>query len=403
MADRTQQLASNGLPPGGGGGRSPQPELVDQALLSAIFLSFPAGILVVDRTGTVIAYNRAVAEAFANPTAGQDTCCLLLGCREEGRLGQGGCLTQLALDSDGPLPPIRFNPPASTNGELWITAVTFDESGSRVVFLVRPLPRDRLNGHRPQAALRISLLGPTVADAEGSPIAGDWLHQRPGQLLNYLALRRDRVAHTEQIAEALRPDSGANASNAVRHLIHVLREKLEPERVRAASSFVLQQGRGYRLNPATVRVDVDEFEAHVRVGLLAFAEGNREVAGKRLERALALYRGELLADLPYAEWALLERERLRELAGRSLRALVSLRLDEHDLDAAEACMERLAEMEPFDTEIQRQHITLCMKRGRYSRASRLYALFQRRLLQEFGEAPAFELAEIRRELPGADL
>ena len=57
-------------------------------------------------------------------------------------------------------------------------------------------------------------------------------------------------------------------------------------------------------------------------------------------------------------------------------------------------------MEPFDNDIQRKHIALSMRRGRYSRASRLYGLFRRRMLQEFGEAPDFELADIRRELSG---
>jgi DNA-binding SARP family transcriptional activator len=407
MTERAGQLTR----PRPRGKRRPAPRPPDPALLSSIFDSIPAGMLVVDRTGTVIAYNRALAETLTKPTAGRDTCCLLFGCRRQLRAHQRHvCLTQLAIDS-GPLSPMRVKPPASTTGELWVTAAVLDESASHVVFEieVRGDPADH-NGNSPGPELRISVLGPTEVGTAAEPIAGAWLDQRPGQLLKYLVVQRDRVAQTEQIAEALWPGSATKAPNAVRHLIHVLREKLEPGRTRAASSFVLQEGAGYRLNRRTVRVDVDEFEANVRTGLLAFADGSRATAEDRLAYrataedrlawALELYRGDLLADLPYAEWTLVERERLRDLTARSLQALASSRFDERDFDRAEEYMERLAEMEPFDNDVQRQHIALCMKRGRYSRASRLYALFRQRMLREFGEGPDFELADITRELPG---
>jgi DNA-binding SARP family transcriptional activator len=413
MTTRSGQLTRAKRPePQPRGKRRPAPRPPDPALLSAIFDSFPAGMLVVDRTGTVMAYNRAVAETLTKPTAGRDTCCLLFGCRRQLREHQQHeCLTQLAIDS-GPLSPMRVKPPASINGELWVTGAVLDESASHVVFEieVRGDPDD-LNGNSPSPELRISVLGATEVGTAAEPIGGAWLDQRPGQLLKYLVVQRDRVAQTEEIAEALWPGSAAKApTNAVRHLVHVLREKLEPGRTRAASAFVLQEGGGYRLNRQTVRVDVDEFEANVRVGLLAFSDGNsgtaedrlayRETAENRLASALELYRGDLLADLPYAEWTLVERERLRDLIARSLQALASSRFDERDFDRAEEYMERLAEMEPFDNDVQRQHIALCMERGRYSRASRLYALFRQRMLREFGEAPDFELADIRRELPG---
>ena len=315
--------------------KSPGPRLPDSALLSAIFDSFAAGMLVVDRTGMVIAYNRAVTETFTKPKVGRDTCCLLFGCRQLGGLPQHVCLTQLAIDS-GPLAPMRVNPPASLKGELWVTAAALDESGSHVVFEIDA--RGDFNGHdgsSPGPELRISVLGAPEVVAAAEPIAGEWLDQRPGQLLKYLVVQRDRVAQIEQIAEALWPGSEMKAPNAVRHLVHVLREKLEPGRTKASSMFVLQEGGGYRLNRRTVRVDVDEFEANVRVGLLAFGDGDRGTAEDRLAYALELYRGDLLADLPYAEWTLAERERLRELRARSLQALATLGFDAHDFDRAE--------------------------------------------------------------------
>ena len=102
--------------------------------------------------------------------------------------------------------------------------------------------------------------------------------------------------------------------------------------------------------------------------------------------------GDYLADDPYSEWAYAERERLRDLATIPLRALVELRSD--DPEVALGYMQRLAEMEPFDNEIQRQLLVMLVKQGRRSRAVRLYQAFEIRLLRAFNEKPTFGLSDI---------
>ena len=110
------------------------------------------------------------------------------------------------------------------------------------------------------------------------------------------------------------------------------------------------------------------------------------------EHALSLYQGDFLADEPYAEWALTERERLRALAGKPLRALGELHAD--DPSAAAAYLERLAQMEPLDGDVHRELLSLWVRQGRLSRATRHYQAFRQRLLREFGEPPAFTLSEL---------
>ena len=73
-----------------------------------------------------------------------------------------------------------------------------------------------------------------------------------------------------------------------------------------------------------------------------------------LEPATNLYRGDFLADEPYAEWALAERDRFQELAGRALRALIELRLAVDDLEGAARHARRLADTEPYDNDAQRR-------------------------------------------------
>jgi DNA-binding SARP family transcriptional activator len=148
-----------------------------------------------------------------------------------------------------------------------------------------------------------------------------------------------------------------------------------------------------------VRVDVDEFERSVDEGLAALARGDAAAATDRFARALALYRGDFLSDDPYAEWAFAERERLRALVEKPLRGLAELALRAGDMEAAAGHMERLAELEPFDSEIQRQLLTLWLSLGRRSRAVRHFQSFQLRMLRGFGQGPDFHISDLHPE-PG---
>jgi DNA-binding SARP family transcriptional activator len=195
------------------------------------------------------------------------------------------------------------------------------------------------------------------------------------------------------IAEAIWPQSLTTTSGTVRHCIHALRAQLEPGRCKNEESQYIHAHHGsYALNMERIWVDADAFEDEIRVGLAAFGQGEIGAAKQHLERALALYQGDFLADDPYAEWALGERERLRELVEKPLRVLAELSANKPY--RAAAYLERLAEMEPFDNEIQRSLISLWLRHGRKSRAVRHYHAFQLRLLKQFNEEPSFTLSDL---------
>lgn len=143
-------------------------------------------------------------------------------------------------------------------------------------------------------------------------------------------------------------------------------------------------------------IDADEFEREANAGLAAFAEGLTEPAEEHLTGALRLYRGGFLAEEPYLDWAVEERERLQELVGRALRAQVRIYEGGGRLEAAAANARRLVDLEPYDSDVLKLFIGICLKRGRRSEAFRRYALFRKGMLQAFGQEPDFDLAEIER-------
>jgi DNA-binding SARP family transcriptional activator len=150
---------------------------------------------------------------------------------------------------------------------------------------------------------------------------------------------------------------------------------------------------GYLLDASRVDVDADRFEQAATAGL-SLAGSDEATAASHLERALDLYRGEFLADEPYAEWAFAERDRLRELATRSLSVLSGLRLAAGDAESATSLLRRLAEIEPFDMRAQRRLLALMLDQDRYSEAQRLYTALRARMRDVFGEAPDFDLASL---------
>jgi DNA-binding SARP family transcriptional activator len=205
------------------------------------------------------------------------------------------------------------------------------------------------------------------------------------------------VVQVDEIAEALWPGSDERGPSIVRHHIHGLRNALEPwRRKRSPSSFVVHiPPSGYALDRNLVRVDADVFEQLVSDGLAA--EGNdADDAIELLERALTWSRGEFLAELPYVVWTFAERERLRDLALNGLRALGRLLEERGDVDQATGYLDQAAKMQPFDTDLERELMSLAVRSGRRSVALRRYAALRVRMLRQFGEEPDFDLGDLIR-------
>jgi DNA-binding SARP family transcriptional activator len=369
------------------------------------------GIIVTDADGAVIEANETARQMIAAANGDWPegaSCCSLFGCRRSEPLAEH-CITELAAGSEQPLPELRVDlPPQRPTSAVWITAARVTPEGSQVVMHLRPAGvgdrRRRTQPHwmaKPQ--LRIRALGRTRVETEEIAIEGDWLLQRPGQLLKYLVCQRGRPAHVDEIVEALWPEAGITGRNTVRHYVHSLRERVEPDRSpRAPSAFITSGGSAYALDPR-VAVDVDEFEDLVSAGFSPVGSKQDEIAKMGLlERAMSLYRGDLIAEEPFAEWAFAERELMRGLAYKALSRLVEHYLECGDIPAATAQLERAGELRPLDDEVQRQLIGVYLEQGRHSDAARRFAAYRKRILDEFGTEPNFSLTELVEAQRGAE-
>jgi DNA-binding SARP family transcriptional activator len=370
---------------------------------TAIYDRLPYALVVVDEQGSVLSANPAAIEmGWRSDDGGPPTVCHeMFACKRAGGPCGHGCLVQRASQTGENLPEIRIDTlPGSVASAFWVTVVPLGLDAGVLLHLRPGDSRDRRRRSEPHwikgPELTIKALGRIRVDSSEGPLGGSWLQHRPGHVLKYLICERDRVVQAEEIAEALWPSSGRQALSSVRHFVHALRDKLEPGRpLRAESTFVITVRGGYAINRRHVRIDADVFCQAVRDGLAAVDRGDTEMAAEMLELALSLYRGDLLEDEPYAEWAMAERDRLRAMATDSLRALAQIALERADHETAVKHLDRLAEFEPFDSDVHRELLRVLLVAGRRSEALRRYSTFRARLGKEFAAEPGFALSDLQ--------
>src|SRR5688572_21138659 len=162
-------------------------------------------------------------------------------------------------------------------------------------------------------ALRIALLGTFEARLDCGPALV--LPRRKAEaLLAYLALRPGQPQARDKLAALLwgnAPDE--RARHSLRQALVTLRHAL----LRETAASLEEERAAVRVNAATVEVVVALFE-----------QLTAEATPEALERAAALYRGDLLEGIslqepPFEDWLRTERERLRELALEALAKLLA--------------------------------------------------------------------------------
>ncbi len=368
------------------------------------FDALPYGLLVLDRSGRVVCSNREATRLvdLLGLEEAELTCCTLLGCGKPGTVLEAACMTDLALDGDAPLAEMRVEIGSRSGNAIRVTAVAIGGANERLLLQLQPCvtadPHRWTRPHRTSGPrLRVRTLGATAVESLEGPIGGAWLDQRAGQLLKFLVAERRRAVAVDEIGESIWPGSDYAVGASVRYYVHTLRRRLEPRRgSREPSAFIVSGGGTYRLQLAHVDLDADDFEAHVRAGLAA-PETGLQAGAEQLERGLAIYAGDFLAELPYAEWAVPERHRLHDLACVGLRRLAEIRLELGAPDGAVRALERLATLQPWDEDVHRQLMELDIARGRRSDAVRRYAALRSRLRSTFGHDPDFTLADLARK------
>ena len=247
-----------------------------------------------------------------------------------------------------------------------------------------------------------SILGPLEVGSPDGPLALGGAKQRG--LLALLLLNANRAVSSERLIEELwgeRPPD--TAAKALQVLVSELRKLLEPRRVRGEPSrLLLTRPPGYLLALEPEQLDLTRFERLRAEGRRALEAGDAEGASVKLSEALALWRGEALADLAYEPFAQAEIARLEELRLTALeeRIEADLALGRHSELVGE--LDALVAEHPLRERLREALMVALYRSGRQAEALEAYRDARRALTEELGIEPSRGLREVEQAILNQD-
>jgi DNA-binding SARP family transcriptional activator len=245
--------------------------------------------------------------------------------------------------------------------------------------------------------VQFGLMGPLVlADGEGRriPVGGGRLRV----LLAALLLEANTPVSWEALAEAMWEGTlPSTAAGTLRSHVSRLRRLLGPD---AARLVAREPGYLVRVQPG--ELDVAEFERLCREAGSALREGAWAPASETVERALELWRGAPLLDVPSQLLRNGIAPRLEQLRVQALEdgAEAELHLERHEKLLPR--LRELADAYPLRERFHAQLMTALARCGRRAEALEAYQAARRALVDELGVEPGPELRDLQRRILGGD-
>ncbi|MDX6510901.1 MAG: hypothetical protein QOE36_405 [Gaiellaceae bacterium] len=238
------------------------------------------------------------------------------------------------------------------------------------------------------------LLGPLEVSEGGEALPLGRTQQRA--VLALLLLHAGRTVSTDQLIEALWPEKGpAKPQTAIQGYVSGLRKALGAKTIATAAG-------GYALQVDPESVDAHRFERELRAAREDLGRDSARAAAARLHVALALWRGNALADFTYEPWAQDEIARLEELRLVALeeQAQAELALGGH----AELVpkLETLVREHPLRERLRGELILSLYRSGRQAEALEAYQEIRAALVEGLGVDPSPELQTLYKQILNHD-
>ncbi len=331
-----------------------------------------------------------VLQAFYS--TGEPLCSMLCegrGCIISGnKWGIGNCLIR---HKNGEMIPIRISSlvlpieARKPDSDETVAVIILHKSHSETVEASLDIP------------LRIFALGPFALAVSGKGLnVEDWKRKKAITVLKCLISNLNKPVHRERLIEWIWPDADPDKSWArLKVTVSYLRQAL---REGGANADIIEtKGQSYLLRSNMVWIDSSEFCTLVSKGREMLRVNDLAGAKKQLEDAESLYRGEFIEDEPYADWCIIERERLREIYLELLDSLASCYTETGDYTTAARICRSALSSDPCRENFIRTLMESMISMGRPDWARANFISWRRSLEKEYGLSPTEEtLAVFRR-------
>ena len=242
--------------------------------------------------------------------------------------------------------------------------------------------------------MEFGVLGPLQVNGGNASLAG-----KQRVVLATLLLRANGVVPVDALIDAMWDDAPPpSARTTLQGYVKQLRQNAGLQ----IGGRVVTRPPGYLITVADGELDLDRFTGLCDRARPLADRGDWRGASGLFGEALALWRGEPLADVPSAVLERSEAPRLAELRMRAVESRVEmdLRLGRHAGLVAE--LRRLVSAEPLREGLHEQLMLALYRCGRQAEALQVFRAIDRRLRGGLGIAPGPELSRLHQRILTAD-
>ncbi len=248
-------------------------------------------------------------------------------------------------------------------------------------------------GHAWPRMVVYRLLG--ALEASGGGVCADLGPPKQRALLAVLLLRANEIVPVDVLLEELWGDeSPRRAQHAVQVYVSDLRRALAPL---GAGNAITWRSPGYVLAADPDAVDARRFERLVAEGARRAADGEPSAAAV-LREALALWRGQPLADFTYEEFAQPAIRRLTEARLLATETLASVELAQGRATEALALANTAAREDPLREPAREAQMLALYRLGRHADALRAFEDLRQALADEVGAEPSPRLRDLQERI-----
>ncbi len=245
--------------------------------------------------------------------------------------------------------------------------------------------------------MEFGLLGPLIVRDGGSRVTVSAGKQRI--LLAALLLRANQVVPAAELTRFLWEGSPPGTARVtLQNYVKRLRQSLGPR----GYERIVTRPAGYLIEIAAGELDVTRFAALQAAGRAAARAEAWERASEQLSEALALWRGQPLADVPSHMLAVAEVPRLAEMRLDAAEARIDadLHLGRHREVVAE--LQALVAAEPLRERLHELLMLALYRSGQQAAALAAYRTARRQLVDDLGIEPGPALRELNQRILRSD-
>jgi predicted ATPase/DNA-binding SARP family transcriptional activator len=240
------------------------------------------------------------------------------------------------------------------------------------------------------------VLGPLEVNVEG--VAATPAAAKERNLLALLVVNCGRIVSADHLLDEVWPGQSPERTRPTLHVRIAGIRKALGQAAPGGGALLMSTGPGYRLDVQPDAVDAEQFRLLVREARSCRVEGDPSGAARLLRSALALWRGEPLADAHdtvelEAVAARLSEERLDAIEDWADAELAG---GDHQVVLAE--VNSLAEAYPWRERLWRLRMIGLYQAGRQAEALAVAQELRHRLVDELGLDPSPELAQLERAI-----